>query len=148
MERVTERITEKTDEGIWVKESPGDSALKTLYRYYGAEPLPDYSNCDEGYLGMEKLVQYETAEEDGKLVVLPCGIGDIFYVLLPVCDWIVPCIVDEIKLRHNVKFHLVSAHEMIGYTEWHSTKDIGKTIFRTKGMQIRLRRKGEQPSAR
>ena len=65
-------------------------------------------------------------------MVLPCGIGDIFYVLLPVCDWIVPCIVDEIKLRHNVKFHLVSAHEMIGYTEWHSTKDIGKTIFRTK----------------
>lgn len=69
---MTERLTEKTDEGIWVKESHGNNAMKTLYRCYGAEPLPNYSNCDEGYCGMEKLAEYETAEDKGRLVVLPC----------------------------------------------------------------------------
>ena len=29
----------------------------------------------------EKLAEYETAEEDGRLVVLPCKIGDIVYVI-------------------------------------------------------------------
>lgn len=69
---MTERLTEKTDEGILVKESHGDNVMKTLYQCHGAEPLPNYSNCDEGYYGMEKLAEYETAEEEGRLVVLPC----------------------------------------------------------------------------
>ena len=69
---MTERLTEKTDEGIWVKESHGENVMKTLYQCYGAEPLPNYSNCDEGYCGMEKLAEYENAEEEGRLVALPC----------------------------------------------------------------------------
>lgn len=66
---MAERLTKKTDEGIWVNESLGDNALKTLYRCYGKEPLPDYSNCDEGYLAMEKLMEYEDADAEGKLVI-------------------------------------------------------------------------------
>ena len=62
---MTERLTKKTDEGVWVKESHGENIMKTLYQCYGAEPLPNYSNCDEGYCGMEKLTEYETAEEEG-----------------------------------------------------------------------------------
>ena len=81
VEQVTERLTQKTDEGILVKESHGENVIKTLYQCYGAEPLPDYSNCDEGYLAMEKLEEYETAEEDGRLVVLPCVVGDILHKL-------------------------------------------------------------------
>lgn len=76
-----ERLTEVTDEGIWVKESHGDNALKTLYQCYGAEPLHDYSNCVEGYCGMEKLSEYENAEEDGLLVRLPCKAGDRIWIL-------------------------------------------------------------------
>lgn len=82
VEQVTERLTEKTDEGIWVKESHGDNVMKTLYQCHGAEPLPNYSNCDEGYCGMEKLVEYETAEEEGRLVVLPCKVGNTVYCVL------------------------------------------------------------------
>lgn len=74
-----ERLTEVTDEGIWVKESHGDNALKTLYQCYGAEPLHGYSNCVEGYCGMEKLSEYENAEEDGLLVRLPVPIGTKVY---------------------------------------------------------------------
>ena len=78
---MTERLTEKTDEGIWVKESHGDNVMKTLYQCHGAEPLPNYSNCDEGYCGMEKLAEYENAEEEGRLVVLPCKPWDKVYAL-------------------------------------------------------------------
>lgn len=81
VEQVTERLTEKTDKGIWVKESHGENVIKTLYQCYGTEPLPDYSNCDEGYLAMEKLEEYETAEEDGRMVVLPCKVWDKVYQL-------------------------------------------------------------------
>ena len=81
VEQVTERLTQKTDEGILVKESHGENVIKTLYQCYGAEPLPDYSNCDEGYLAMEKLLEYESAEEDGRLVVLPCKVGSTVYLI-------------------------------------------------------------------
>lgn len=30
---------------------------------------------------LEKLTEYETAEEEGRLVVLPCKVGDTVYVL-------------------------------------------------------------------
>lgn len=80
---MTERLTEKTDEGIWVKESHGENVMKTLYHCYGAEPLPNYSNCDEGYCGMEKLAEYETAEEERRMVVMPCKIGDTLFVITP-----------------------------------------------------------------
>lgn len=81
VEQVTERLTQKTDEGILVKESHGENVIKTLYQCYGAESLPDYSNCDEGYLAMEKLLEYESAEEDGRLVVLPCKVGSTVYLI-------------------------------------------------------------------
>ena len=82
---MTERLTEKVSEGIWVKEAYGENVLKTLYQCFGSEPSPNYSNCDEGYCGMEKLERYETAEEEGRLILLPCKIGtsvyEIYYIL-------------------------------------------------------------------
>ena len=32
---------------------------------------------------VEKLEEYETAEEEGRLVVLPCKVGDMVYVIAP-----------------------------------------------------------------
>ena len=32
---------------------------------------------------IKKLAEYETAEEEGRLVVLPCKIGDMVYVIAP-----------------------------------------------------------------
>lgn len=76
-----ERLTERTADGILVKEGFGDDVLKTLYQCYGAEPMPHYANCDEGYCAMEKLEEYEDLEEQGKLLKLPCAVGDTVYVL-------------------------------------------------------------------
>lgn len=113
VEQVTERLTQKTDEGILVKESHGENVIKTLYQCYGAEPLPDYSNCDEGYLAMEKLEEYETAEEDGRLVVLPCKVGTRVYEIYQFCGYGV-WEIDE----HKIKLE--------------DLDKIGKTIFLTR----------------
>ena len=132
VEQVTERLTQKTDEGILVKESHGENVIKTLYQCYGAEPLPDYSNCDEGYLAMEKLEEYETAEEDGRLVVLPCVVGDILHKLTRdfISEYRVVFI--EISTCGNLFFHTQHIKGINDTGEIFSEDMIGKTIFLTK----------------
>ena len=71
-----ERLTERTADGILVKENYEKETLKTLYSCYGEKPNPHYTNCEEGYCAMEKLADYEDAEEQGRLVILPCKVGD------------------------------------------------------------------------
>lgn len=136
VERVTERLTEKTDEGIWVKEFPGDNALKTLYQCYGAEPLPDYSNCDEGYLAIKKLADYETAEEEGRLMVLPCKLNETVYLLLNKNDFaekIIKCRIREVSIGFcGVKLSLISEDSMIGHLDWYDVEEVGKAVFLTR----------------
>ena len=71
-----ERLTERTADGILVKENYEKESLKTLYSCYGEKPNSHYSNCEEGYCAMEKLADYEDAEEQGRLINLPCKVGD------------------------------------------------------------------------
>ena len=61
-----ERLTERTADGILVKENYEKESLKTLYSCYGEKPNSHYSNCEEGYCAMEKLADYEDAEEQGR----------------------------------------------------------------------------------
>lgn len=65
-----DRLTERTADGILVKEDFGEDVLRTLYQCYGAEPMLHYANCEEGYCAMEKLAEYEDLEEQGKLLKL------------------------------------------------------------------------------
>lgn len=76
-----ERLTERTADGILVKEDYGEDVLRTLYQCYGAEPMPHYANCDEGYCAMEKLAEYEDLEEQGKLMKLPYALNDAVYYI-------------------------------------------------------------------
>ena len=79
-----ERLTERTEDGILVKEDyekeSGIVILKTLYSCYGEKPNPHYTNCEEGYCAMEKLADYEDAEEQGRLIKLPCKVGDKIFL--------------------------------------------------------------------
>lgn len=136
---MTERLTKKTDEGIWVKESHGENVMKTLYRCYGAEPLPNYSNCDEGYLAMEKLAEYETAEDEGRLAVIPCKVGDTVYQLF-VVD-----IIDK-KLTYKIfrakvtkitidRFRIIFSFETLDENKYKSEltmESFGETVFLTR----------------
>lgn len=80
-----ERLTERTADGILVKEDyekeSGIVILKTLYSCYGEKPNPHYTNCEEGYCAIEKLADYEDAEEQGGLIKVPCKVGDTVYLI-------------------------------------------------------------------
>lgn len=133
MERVTERLTEKTDEGIWVKESHGENVMKTLYHCYGAEPTPNHSNCDEGYCGMEKLAEYETAEEDRRMVVLPCKVGSTLFCFSrgKIYPFKVRCI-RIYEERTEIELWYAGDEENLKF--WHITidgQDIGYKFFFT-----------------
>ena len=61
-----ERLTERTADGILVKENHGENGLRTFYQCFGEKPNDKYTNCDEGYCAIEKLAAYEDAEEQGR----------------------------------------------------------------------------------
>lgn len=48
----------------------------------------------------DKLAEYETAEDEGRLVVLPCKVGDTVYVIEN--KYIEVFEVNEIELKHKV----------------------------------------------
>lgn len=50
-----------------------------MYSCYGEKPNPHYTNCEEGYCAMEKLADYEDAEEKGRLIKLPCK--DVYFIV-------------------------------------------------------------------
>lgn len=74
-----ERLTERTADGILVKENHSENGIRTFYQCFGGKPNANYSNCEEGYCAMEKLAAYEDAEEQGLLLRLPCKVGDTLY---------------------------------------------------------------------
>ena len=95
-ERLTEKITDKkTGEILAYQVKRGIKNLKAI----------------------QKLGEYETAEEDGRLVVLPCKIGDTVYKIIPQMDNF-----------DGYTYPIVSAvtfkYEMI--------PQIGKTVFFTR----------------
>ena len=61
-----ERLTERTADGILVKENHGENGLRTFYQCFEEKPNDKYTNCDGGYCAIEKLAAYEDAEEQGR----------------------------------------------------------------------------------
>lgn len=81
-----ERLTERTTDGILVKENHIENGLRTFYQLFEEKPNDKYTNCDGGYCAIEKLAAYEDAEEQGLLLRLPCKeaytkSGDIVYLI-------------------------------------------------------------------
>ena len=74
-----ERLTERTADGILVKENYEKETLKTLYSCYGEKPNSHYSNCEEGYCAIEKLADYEDTDEQGRIIKLPCK--DVYFIV-------------------------------------------------------------------
>ena len=66
-----ERLTERTTDGILVKENHVENGLRTFYQCFGEKPNDKYTNCDGGYCAIEKLAAYEDAEGQGLLLRMP-----------------------------------------------------------------------------
>lgn len=95
-----ERLTERTADGILVKENHSENGIRTFYQCIGGKPNANYSNCEEGYCAMEKLAAYEDADEKGMILSAPldgvesfsldgkttwfkapCKVGDVAYLI-------------------------------------------------------------------
>ena len=86
-----------------------------------------------------KLAEYEDLEEQGKLLKLPCAVGDAVY---EICDgFIEPCTVEVIYLADykdeaGNSSYMIEIHYNREDCPWVSTEvyftDIGKTVFLTK----------------
>lgn len=135
-----DRLTERTKDGILVKEGHGENVLRTLYQCYGGKPLPHYENCEEGYCAMEKLAAYEDAEEQGLMLKLQCKVGDTVWDN----DFGKPCAytitgfslgtgedyIDEPVSEKEIVYYCSNSSGSI--TESFAAIEIGKTVFLTQ----------------
>ena len=99
------------------------------WRIDRADDLHSYFSGDAA----DKLAAYEDAEEQGRLVILPCKVGDNVYLLWPcgkhgksVSEMVVKHI--DIDLMPDIEFACRKEKGTGSY--WLFTpKDIGKTVF-------------------
>lgn len=120
-----ERLTERTADGILVKENHGENGLRTFYQRYEEKPNDKYTNCDGGYCAIEKLAAYEDAEEQGLLLRLPCKVGSNIYRITDDGVDVAEC--REIRVADEEMYI-----ESVTLCDWISFDEIGKTIFLTE----------------
>ena len=53
---------------------------------YASDEYKDMDCDDWDYMALKKLVRYEKLEENGKLIELPCSVGDTLYLLDHECS--------------------------------------------------------------
>jgi len=53
---------------------------------YMSDEYKDMDGDDWDYMALKKLVRYEKLEESGKLIELPCSVGDTLYLLDHECS--------------------------------------------------------------
>lgn len=131
-----ERLTERTADGILVKENYSENALRTFYQCFGGKPNANYSNCEEGYCAMDKLAAYEDAEEQGLLLRVPCKeayskSGDYVYFIYE--GEVIKCVHCGLKIDPvtGKGYIALVAGDEYPYLDEEVNK-IGKTIFLTK----------------
>ena len=120
-----ERLTERTADGILVKENHGENGLRTFYQCFGEKPNDKYTNCDEGYCAIEKLAAYEDAEEQGLLIRLPCKVVSNIYIITDDGIDVADC--REIRVADEEMYI-----ESNTFCYWISFDKIGKTVFLTE----------------
>ena len=58
--------------------------MQKITRHYAKSNNIDLNTGGNDFQDIiDKLAEYETAEEEGRLVVLPCKVGDMVYVIAP-----------------------------------------------------------------
>ena len=86
---------------------------------------------------IEKLKRYEDLEENGRLVILPCKVRDIIYVVITGCKTVEECKVISVNYSNTATngnvFYIealpaTGSRALIGF---YSNK-IGKTVFLTR----------------
>lgn len=96
---------------------------------------PTYSDYSMRNI-IERLAEYEDAEEQGLLIRLPCKVGDVVY--FPIYDYHDSAIIETIRIEENGVFYDWVQYEVgVDCTEvWDNGSfadgNIGKTVFLTR----------------
>lgn len=123
-----ERLTERTADGILVKENHGENGLRTFYQCFEEKPNDKYINCDGGYCAIEKLAAYEDAEEQGLLLRLPCKVGTEVYNITWWDD-----VQEKVVVKGKTYCRTFHKHKVTKSTfSYFDIDEFGKTIFLTK----------------
>ena len=129
MERLTERNPSWIDDELW------ESACE-----------PDCEEIDAIY---RKLKDYEDLEEQGRLIKLPCKLGDTVYV--PTRDFVSELRIVHITVsKNNTFFHWMLNTGIYPNLDGFSGNNIGKTVFLTKSeaeAKLKELRGGENESS-
>ena len=113
-----ERLTERVNDGlIMTKQDSGDNVS-----YY-------WDWDEENFKVVEKLADYEDAEEQGLLVRLPCKVGDTVYKITRFCSGGIRDCGYSYECSECPEYK-----PFIEYIEFKITilKDIGKNVFLTR----------------
>ncbi len=121
-----ERLTDKIGNTNCVKGC--GSNCKYGFQYCCKE---DWENCQTISDVIDKLAYYEDLEENGRLVKLPCKLGDTVYV--PTRDFISELRIIHITIsKNNTFFHWMLNAGIYPNLDGFSVDKIGKTVFFTK----------------
>lgn len=132
----------------WLKEmqSPAisEAELYCAGSCYGqgdkAYPYPEDYALDEAINALEQLKEYRKLEEQGRLLKLPCKVGDMLYYPEKFFDIVVPVRLNEIIISflgidtYSYQYNCCSFDECGDvYQEYEfDSNDIGKTVFLTE----------------
>lgn len=115
MSRLTHRAEEDGVKAVW----------------YGERDV--FLEGEIGYAEADKLAHYEDLEDEGRLIELPCAVGDTIYIP----NEIFPAEIEEIRVTPQGTFVEYVQYDK-GYEEtevWDEgsfcIEDIGKTVFLT-----------------
>lgn len=118
-----ERLTRRSENGTAIYNTPS------------GDPVKWENNRHEV---LRKLAEYEDLEEQGKLLKLPCAVGDTVYAYCSVFG-ILAYAVDCIVIDKNITFQCCSYSEPIGDCPSEcldeidpDISDFGKTVFLTR----------------
>ena len=89
------------------------------------------SRADKTRIILEKLAEYEDLEEQGRLIKLPCKLGDTVYV--PTRDFVSELRIVHITVsKNNTFFHWTLNTGIYPNLDGFSGNNIGKTVFLTE----------------
>lgn len=88
--------------------------------------------CSDVIPKLEKLAEYETAEEEGRLVVLPCKVGDTVYLIDDIdCVFERESIVTEIEIDKDGVTIMIQ-DEIPICSSGYNLSDFGEIVFLTR----------------
>ena len=131
MERLTEKVFAFNGTScMQIKDCDNDTCDQTCRSRTGSEGC---EGCPI-QIAIDKLAEYEDLEEQGKLLKLPCAVGDTVYIIDDIeNEFERTSIVTGIEIEEeNEVYIMVSDGFQSGSSSSFGVDDFGKTIFLTR----------------